>query len=196
MCTWQLETNITLIKWTFVGKVMSLLFNTLSRFVIAFLSRSKCLIISLLQSPSAVILEPKKMKSFTTSAFPLYLPWNYVSSWSLANSYFLVFSLVLPLLDCPMYVCMLSCFSHVQLIATLWTVAQWTPLSLRFSRQKYWNGLPFPSPGHLPSQGSNPCLLCLLHGQAGSLSPVPPGKPKDIFLSYLKYGVRKSVLYI
>ena len=94
------------------------------------------------------------------------------------------------------FLCMLSCFSHVQLIATLWTVAQWTPLSLRFSRQKYWNGLPFPSPGHLPSQGSNPCLLCLLHGQAGSLSPVPPGKPKDIFLSYLKYGVRKSVLYI
>ena len=71
MCTWQLETNITLIKWIFVGKVMSLLFNTLSGFVIAFLSRSKCHIISLLQSPSAVILEPKKMKSFTASTFPL-----------------------------------------------------------------------------------------------------------------------------
>ena len=50
---------------------MSLLFNTLSRFVIAFLSRSKCLIISWLQSPSAVILKPKKMKSFTASTFPL-----------------------------------------------------------------------------------------------------------------------------
>ena len=46
--------------WTFVGKVMSLLFNTLSRFVIAFLPRSKCLLISWLQSPSAVILEPRK----------------------------------------------------------------------------------------------------------------------------------------
>ena len=45
--------------WTFVGKVMSLLFNTLSRFVIAFLPRSKCLLISWLQSPSAVILEPR-----------------------------------------------------------------------------------------------------------------------------------------
>ena len=48
---------------------MSLLFNVLSRFVIAFLSRSKCLLISWLQSPSAVILEPKKMKSLTVSIF-------------------------------------------------------------------------------------------------------------------------------
>ena len=52
---------------TFVGKVMSLLFNTLSRFVIAFLSRSKCLLISRLQSPSAVNLESKKIKSVTVS---------------------------------------------------------------------------------------------------------------------------------
>ena len=49
-----------LTRWTFVGKVMSLLFNTLSRFVIAFLPRSKCLLTSWLQSPSKVILEPKK----------------------------------------------------------------------------------------------------------------------------------------
>ena len=61
--------TIALIRWTFVGKVMSLLFNTLSRFVIAFLPRSKCLLISWPQSPSAVILEPKKMKSFTVSTF-------------------------------------------------------------------------------------------------------------------------------
>ena len=51
---------------TFVGRVMSLLFNILSRFVTAFLSRSKCLPISWLQSPSAVILEPRKRKSVTT----------------------------------------------------------------------------------------------------------------------------------
>ena len=55
--------DIALIIWTFVGKVMSLLFNMLSRFVIASLSRSKCLLVSWLQSPSAVILEPKKIKS-------------------------------------------------------------------------------------------------------------------------------------
>ena len=55
--------------WTFVGKVMSLLFNTLSWFVIAFLPRSKCLLISWLQSPSSVILEPKKIKFLTVSTF-------------------------------------------------------------------------------------------------------------------------------
>ena len=49
-------------RWTFVGKVMFLLFNMLSRLVIAFLPRSKRLLISWLQSPSAVILEPKKIK--------------------------------------------------------------------------------------------------------------------------------------
>ena len=52
--------NIALTKWTFVGKVMSLLLNMLSRLVITFLPRSKCLLISWLQSPSAVILEPQK----------------------------------------------------------------------------------------------------------------------------------------
>ena len=52
--------TITLIRWSFVGKIMSLLFNMLSRSVIAFLPRSNCLLISWLQSPSAVILEPQK----------------------------------------------------------------------------------------------------------------------------------------
>ena len=59
--------TIALTRWTFVSKVMSLLFNMLSSFVIAFLQRSKCLLISWLQSPSAVILEPRKMKSVTVS---------------------------------------------------------------------------------------------------------------------------------
>ena len=58
---------IALTRRTFVGKVMSLLFNTLSRFVIAFLPRSKRLLVSWLQSPSAVILEPRKSKSVTVS---------------------------------------------------------------------------------------------------------------------------------
>ena len=59
--------TIALTRWNFVGKVMSLLFNMLSRLVIAFLQRSKHLLISWLLSPSAVILEPKKMKSVTVS---------------------------------------------------------------------------------------------------------------------------------
>ena len=59
--------TIALTRWIFVGKVMSLLFNMLSRFVIAFLLRSIHLLISWLQSPSATILEPKKIKSVTVS---------------------------------------------------------------------------------------------------------------------------------
>ena len=59
--------TITLTRWTFVSKVMSLLFNMLSNLVIAFLPRSKRLLISWLKSPSAVILEPKKIKSVTLS---------------------------------------------------------------------------------------------------------------------------------
>ena len=55
--------TVASIRWTFVGKIMSLLFNMLSRFVIAFLPRRKHLLISWLQSPSAVILEPQKIKS-------------------------------------------------------------------------------------------------------------------------------------
>ena len=64
--------KIALTRWTFVDKVMSLLFNILSRLVITFLPRSKRLLISWLQSPSAVILEPLKLKSATV--FPIYLP--------------------------------------------------------------------------------------------------------------------------
>ena len=60
--------TIALTRWTFVGKVMSLLFNMLSRLVIAFLPRSRHLLISCLQSPSAVILEPKKIKFDTVSS--------------------------------------------------------------------------------------------------------------------------------
>ena len=59
--------TIDLTIWIFVSKVMSLLFNMLSRFVLAFLPRSKCLLISWLQSLSTVILEPKKVKSVTVS---------------------------------------------------------------------------------------------------------------------------------
>ena len=65
--TEQLHFHFLLTKWTFVGKVMSLLFNILSRLVITFFRRSKRLLISWLQPPSAVILEPKKIKSDTVS---------------------------------------------------------------------------------------------------------------------------------
>ena len=65
---------IALTRRTFVGKVMSLLFNMLSRLVIIFFPRSKRLLISWLQSPSAVILEPRKIKSHYLHCFPICLP--------------------------------------------------------------------------------------------------------------------------
>ena len=70
--TWPQEKTI----WTFISKVLSLLLNTLSRFVIALLPRSKHLLISWLQSPSAVILEPKKIVCHCFHCFPIYLPWS------------------------------------------------------------------------------------------------------------------------
>ena len=66
--------TIALTRWTFVGKVMCLIFNMLSRLVIAFLQRSKHLLISRLQSPSAVILEPRKIVSHCFHCFPIYFP--------------------------------------------------------------------------------------------------------------------------
>ena len=66
--------TIVLTRWTFVNKVMFLLFNMLSRLVIAFLPRSKCLLISWLQSQAAVILEPPKIVSHCFHCFPIYLP--------------------------------------------------------------------------------------------------------------------------
>jgi len=73
--------TIALTRWTFVVKVMSLLFNMLSRFVVAFLPRSKRLLISWLQSLSAVILEPKKIVCYHFHGFPIYLPWSDGTKW-------------------------------------------------------------------------------------------------------------------
>ena len=64
--------------------------------------------------------------------------------------------------------------SRVQLFATPWTVARQAPLSLVFSRQEYWSGLPFPSPEDLPNPGIKPGSPAL---QADALSSEPPGKP-------------------
>ena len=90
--------TIALTIWAFVGRVMSLLFNTLSRFVIAFLPRKKHLI-SWLQSPSTVILEPKKKIAITISTFsPLYLPWSNGTRWhDLRFFFFFSFKLALSL---------------------------------------------------------------------------------------------------
>ena len=64
--------------------------------------------------------------------------------------------------------------SRVRLFATPWTVAHYAPLSMGFSRQEYWSGLPFPSPGDLPNPGIEPRSPAL---QADALTSEPPGKP-------------------
>ena len=63
--------------------------------------------------------------------------------------------------------------SHVRLFVTLWTVAYQAPLSMGFSRQGYWSGLPFPSPGDLPNPGIEPGFPTL---EADALTSEPPGK--------------------
>ena len=69
--------------------------------------------------------------------------------------------------------------SHVRLFATPWTVVHQAPLSMEFSRQEYWSGLPFPFPGDLPDPGIEPGSLAL---QADSL---PPGTPQVVQLFFL-----------
>ena len=71
--------------------------------------------------------------------------------------------------------------SHVRLFATPWTVANQAPPSMGFSRQEYWNGLPFPSPGDLPHPGIQPGSPAL---QADALLPEPPGKSLNLCLVY------------
>ena len=84
-----------------------------------------------------------------------------------------------------MHAFMLSCFSQVWLCTTPWTVARQPLLSMGFSRQEYWSGLPRPSPGHLPRDRiCNPNLFCLLHWQVGSLLLAPSGKPRATIWSH------------
>ena len=92
--TWLLAKRVALTIGTFSGKAMSSVFNTMSRFVIAFLPRSKRLLISWLQSPSTVILEPKRIKSVTASTFALLftrwdrMPWSQFSDCWVLSQFF------------------------------------------------------------------------------------------------------------
>ena len=71
--------------------------------------------------------------------------------------------------------------SRVQLFTTLWTVAHQAPLSMEFSRQEYWSGMPFPYPGDLPNTGIQPGSPAL---QADSLLSESPGKPKYRYIRF------------
>ena len=79
--------------------------------------------------------------------------------------------------------------------AILWTVAHQAPLSMEFSRQEYWSGLPCSPPGDLPDQGSNLHLLNLLLWQADSLPLVSPGKPSNPTLCVLNCSVVSDSLW-
>ena len=81
--------------------------------------------------------------------------------------------------------CVLSHFSHVQLFATLWTAASQAPLSMGFSKQEYWSGLPCPPPWALPNSGIEPIPL-ISPVQAGrSLPLVTPEKPNELINWFL-----------
>ena len=77
-------------------------------------------------------------------------------------------------------------FSHVQLFATLWTIAHQAPLSIGFPRQEYRNGLPFSTPRDLPKSGIEPTSLSILHWKVSSLPLEPPGKPLGNLLKLIK----------
>ena len=91
--------------------------------------------------------------------------------------------------------CVLNC---VWLFATPWTGAHQTPLSMEFSRQEYWSGLPFPSPGDLPNLVLNWSLLCLLHRQVDSLPLATPGEvlPNSKMWTYKKVHFRIQAVYV
>ena len=82
--------------------------------------------------------------------------------------------------------------SHVRLFATPWTVAYRAPQSMEFSRQEYWNGLPFPSPGDLPDPGIEPWSPAL---HADALPSEPPGKPKyrKLHIYYLHINIENYI---
>ena len=85
--------------------------------------------------------------------------------------------------------------SRLRLFATLWTVAHQAPLSMGFSRQEYWSGLPFPSPGDLPDPGTKPRSPAL---RADALTSEPPRKPPktDVYIVLKKVFFFKIYIYL
>ena len=159
---------------------MSQLFNTLSRLVITFLPRSKHLLISWLQSPSAVSSEPRKVKSATVSTVSpsisyevmgpdamIFVFWMLsfkptfsLSSFTFIKWFFSSFPLsAIRVVSSAYLLLLLSRFSHVRLCATPQTAAHQAPPSLGFCRQEYWSGLPLPSPMHESEQWKWSCLV-------------------------------------
>ena len=93
---------------------------------------------------------------------------------------------------CSINVCVcaqsLSCVQH---LVAIWTTAHQVPLSLEFSRQEYWSGLPFPSPGDLPHPGMEPTSPAPSALAGGFFTTVPPGKPQKV--GYFPYNTKKDI---
>ena len=173
--------TIALTIWTFVGKLMSLLFKMVPRFVIAFLLRSKRLLISWLLSPSAVTLEPKKLKFVTASTF---LPSIYHEEMRL-YAMILVFWMLSfkPAFSLSSFTLIKRIFnaSSFSAIRVVWStflrffyISPWNlDSSLWFWWKEYWSSLPFPSRmDHVLSElftTTHPCWVAL-HGLAGSFT--------------------------
>ena len=88
----------------------------------------------------------------------------------------------------PVHACMLSCFSHVRLFATLWIVAHQAPPSMEFPRQEYWSGLPFPSPVHACMLSRFSCVqLCATPWTATHQAPLSTGFSRQEYWSGLPF---------
>ena len=111
--------------------------------------------------------------------YNLHCPYDYVN--------FNLSSILILALAKFLCICVLSCFSHVQLFVTLWTVACQAPLSMGFSRQEYWSGLPCPPPGDLSDSGIEPMSLMSPALQADSLPLSHWGSPIYICIGFLYY---------
>ena len=85
--------------------------------------------------------------------------------------------------------------SHVRLFETLWTVTCQAPLSIGFSQQEYWSGLPFPSPGDLPNPGTEPASPAAPALAGRFFTTEPPGKPKLYIRTSLKINPKKGTLW-
>ena len=132
--------TIALARQTFVGKVMSLLLNMLSRLVITFLPRSKRLLISWLQSPSAVILEPPKIKSLTVSTVSPSIWRNLVSGcYGCSRCFKVILSLLSTSMD-SLERCVLNCadYTHQQFVSFDWLlISPPHPYPCTFSLWRY-----------------------------------------------------------
>ena len=118
--------------------------------------------------------------------FPQFVVIHTVKGFQVINETEVDVFLEVPALSVIQRVCMISHFSRVQLFVTPWTVARQAPLSVDFSRQEYWGGLPFHSPGYLPNPGIIPRFPAL---QVDSLPPEPPGRPFRVLWPLLSFPV-------